>query len=151
MLTDFAPTLLRAANVDVPATMKGHDLGATTSEREFVFAENKLGQTLMARSDRYKLLWSPDRAQRRFFDLENDPLETTDVSGDAQMAAEIERHRAALAHWAMFEALPPTCLDLSAPLAPDIAKTRGNATFSARWSHEKFAEYLAQRDNRPTT
>lgn len=152
MLTDLAPTLLQAAAVTPPATMKGRDLSANQSEREFIFAEDKLGQIVMARSARYKLLWSLDENQRRFFDLQNDPLETTNLLDDVNFADEIARHRAALANWGLFEALPPTFLDDNAPMSPDLAPDAGDVAARTEhreimraWSAEKFAEYLAAR------
>ena len=144
-LTDVAPTLLHAAGVAPPATMKGRDLGAPHDKRQWIFAEDKGGQILMARSPRYKLLWSNDVAQRRFFDLENDPHENRDLIDDANSAATIEQHRAALADWALFEALPPNCLEPAAPLvagAPNRDQTR------QAWSAAKFDEFL--RDHKAT-
>ena len=139
-LIDVAPTLLRAANIEAPAMMLGHDLNSSHGGRDWVFAEDKRGQIVMARSARYKLLWSSDESQRCFFDLENDPLERENLIGRADVATLIEEHRAALANWALFEALPPNCLEPNAPLAP-TAPARDETR--AQWSEAKFAEYLA--------
>ena len=141
-LLDVAPTLLRAAGIQIPAPMKGRDLGAAANEREWIFAEDKRGQTLMARSQRYKLLWSPDPKQRRFFDLQTDPHENSDLLDDAEFATSIEEHRAALAHWALFEALPPNCLDPAAPLAPGADLPTRSHQNQREWSEAKFAEFL---------
>ena len=144
-LCDVAPTLLRAAGVEPPTTMKGHDLGAPVAKREWIFADNKGGQMLMARDDRYKLIWSSDASQNRFYDLQSDPLEMHNRIGDAAMQSEIARCREALANWAMFEALAPNALDPNAPLAPDadVAPDQNAHRAAHRaYSEEKFAQYL---------
>ncbi len=149
-LCDVAPTLLKAANLEVPATMKGRDLSELQGSREFVFADNRRGQIAMARSARYKLMWSPDEAQRQFFDLENDPLEKRNLISDANRADEIARHRAALANWATFDALPPNCLNYAAPLAPGAnvaADLDANRREARAWSEAKFAEYLSKQNS----
>ena len=144
-LLDVAPTLLRAAGIQVPATMKGRDLSAPDDGHHWIFAEDKRGQILMARSERYKLLWSSDSKQRQFFDLKTDPHENLNLIDDANFAASIEEHRAALAHWALFEALPPNCLDESAPLAPGANLSAISHENQRAWSESKFAEFLADR------
>ena len=144
-LCDIAPTLLRAAGIEPPATMKGGDLGAPDAARKWVFADNQAGQTLMARDDRYKLIWSSESARCRFYDLQTDPLEMNNRIGDATMENEIARCREALANWAMFEAITPNTLDENAPLAPGAdAAPDQNAHRAAQrvYSEAKFADYL---------
>ena len=145
-LLDVAPTLLRAAALESPPTMKGRDLATTAATPSFVFAEDKVGQIVMARSERYKLLWSPDATRRQFFDLEDDPLELNDCLQAANLAVEVARHRAALANWALFEALPPTCLLNDAPTTLSDIQSRErqeNREAHRAYSADKFADYRA--------
>ena len=144
-LCDVAPTLLRAAGIEPPTTMRGHDLRAPDGGREWIFADNNGGQTLMARDDRYKLIYSSQAAQNRFYDLQSDPLEMNNRINDAAMQSEIARCHDALARWAMFEALAPNALDPNAPLAPDadVAPDQAAHREAMRaYSEAKFAEYL---------
>ena len=98
----------------------------------------------MARSRRYKLLWSPDSKQRQFFDLETDPHENLNLIDDVNLAATIAQHCAALANWAMFAALPPNCLEPLAPLAPGANLPVVSHEDQQQWSENKFAEFLRQ-------
>ena len=144
-LCDVAPTLLHAANVAVPDSMRGGNLRAPNAGSSWIFAEDVRGQKLMARDDRYKLLWSSEPGHRRFYDLQADPLERENRLDDASYAAEVARCREALANWAMFEALPPTYLNPDAPLAPDAnieADQSAHRAAGQAYSERKFAQYL---------
>ena len=126
--------------------MQGHDLRDPDAGREWIFADDKVGQELMARSPRFKLLWSSDAERCRFFDLEADPHELHNRLDDPACADEVARHRAALSHWTMFEALAPTCLDFGTPTAPDSDVPQSqpeNREKQRLYSEKKFAEYLA--------
>ena len=144
-LCDVAPTLLSAAGVETPDAMRGHDLRDANAGAPWVFTEDAGGQKLMARDDRYKLIWSSEPEHRRFYDLQTDPLERENRLDDANYAAEIARCHEALTNWAMFQALPPTHLNYDAPLAPDaniVADQEAHRAEQRAYHEAKFAEYL---------
>jgi arylsulfatase A-like enzyme len=117
---DIAPTLLRAAGLEVPDVMSGHDLASQDPPRQVVFAESDgppgTGRQYMARSGRAKLLLGPSTETTHFFDLEADPLEIDDRSADPACSDEIRNLRDALSRWILFEAPAPVHLDEDAPV-----------------------------------
>jgi arylsulfatase A-like enzyme len=144
-LIDVAPTLLRQAGLEPPAGMSGLDLADPSAQRPMVIAENRRGTVLMARSPARKLILSRTPEHCRFFDLQTDPWELTDRFGDNSYREVIQQHREALADWAMFEALPPACIDESAPTirqanVPD--PDDGHREEMRAYSERKVAEYL---------
>jgi choline-sulfatase len=107
-LIDLFPTVCHLLGVPRPPHLQGEDLvpllegklGARG--RDIVFSEYPENEEAMVRSDRYKLIVGSGRRQRkdhletghppsspyqRLFDLERDPDETTDISGDLAVAA----------------------------------------------------------------
>jgi hypothetical protein len=85
----------------------------------------------MARTRTHKLLLSRDPAHARCFDLERDPLELHDLSGDVAAAPLMRRLREALADWALFDALPPSYHDDAAPIIQQPNARRGDADHRA--------------------
>jgi arylsulfatase A-like enzyme len=110
---DLAPTLLSAAGVDVPPTMRGLNLLDLDAQREHVFAES--GGEYMVRSRTHKLLLHRSRAPM-FFDLARDPSELENIYARAGSQAEIARLRERLLDWALFDSQAPNHRDLDAPL-----------------------------------
>lgn len=114
-LIDVAPTVLATCGVPSPTPLPGHDLTDRAAGHECVFAEDRRHETAgMARSGRYKLLWS-DAAGEALFDLTADPLELSDLIDDPAHAAVLGQLRALVARWALHEATPPTYVDPAAP------------------------------------
>jgi arylsulfatase A-like enzyme len=142
---DLAPTLLRSAGCSVPAAMRGLDLLGCPEGREWVFAEAGRGRQYMARTQTRKLLLTRDQGPL-FFDLERDPLELRDVSGNPAYRDEIEAHRQALAQWALFDSPSQVHLDRGAPVA------RGDNVPRADDGHvEQGMAYYRQEMDKPYT
>jgi arylsulfatase A-like enzyme len=141
-LLDVAPMLLHRAGIEPSPGMGRPDLTERSRVREWVFTEDRGGRALMARSRSHKLILSSEPGHSRFFALETDPYEREDRIDDPSLQSEIARHRDALAHWAMHEALPPTYLDTSAPAIPDAGIRSGEyGTESMRdYFERKFSE-----------
>jgi arylsulfatase A-like enzyme len=96
---DVAPTLLKAAGVAVPETMAGIDLAKGDTGREVVFAENRAGQHVMARSKSHKLILTAGEMPPLFFDLAADPLEMVDLFDSGEQADTREQLAAAIQDW----------------------------------------------------
>jgi len=92
-LLDIFPTLGALAGVDAPETSEGKSLVEAMngkSVRGSVFtAYTKVQRAI--RDERWKLIVYPQINKMQLFDLQNDPAETKDLSGDAVHAAELER------------------------------------------------------------
>jgi choline-sulfatase len=113
---DVLPTLLDWAGLEVPAAAQGESLrgaveGGGGPEREFVVSETDFTPGAerwgaggrMVRTERLKYCVY-DRvgegdASEQLFDLDSDPGEMRDLSGEAAWAGELERHRGLLRGW----------------------------------------------------
>ncbi len=102
-LYDLYPTLCELAGIPAPEGLEGFDLaplwsGRPSSVRDSVFLPY---QDLMraVRDQRWKLICYPPVHHRQLFDLQNDPDETLDVSGNPENAAEVERLLALMRDW----------------------------------------------------
>ena len=109
-LIDIVPTVLELCGQPVPETVQGRSLagllnGMTDVHRDCVFGEYAENEEAMIRTDRWKLVYSTGRRERRdgyttgrpvpgktahLFDELNDPEELTNLAGDAEHAAIIE-------------------------------------------------------------
>ena len=120
---DCAPTLLKQAGCQVPATMTGCDL-ANAPQRELIFAESGRGHSYMVRSQTQKLLFCRDETHSQFFDLQSDPYELDNRYGDPNCQETIAQMKAALAQWVLFDAPYPVHTDEEAPIiaAPNAQK-----------------------------
>lgn len=101
-LEDIMPTLLRAAEVDVPDAVDGENLlpflrGESDIERDVLHAEHSPCYSQeqayqMLTNGRHKYVWRPVTGEEQLFDLENDPNELHNL-------AERESARDELAAW----------------------------------------------------
>ena len=112
---DVAPTILREAGCDVPATMHGLDLVRNPEGRDLVFAESHTGGQLMARSKTRKLI--VDRTEQRTFlyDLEQDPLEMANRADDPAYHDDLQALSQAVEEWFDVPEPPEAYLDEDAP------------------------------------
>ncbi len=100
---DVLPTVAGLAGVEVPGEVDGQSLvpvctGAGAVEREDL--HGLCGQRHFAVGDRYKYLWFADTNEEQLFDMQDDPLEQTDLSGDSALIAPMRRRMAAhIARW----------------------------------------------------
>ena len=109
-LHDLYPTVCEMAGAEIPETVESSSLlpvieGREAKVRDLIFCANSNRQR-MVRSDRYKLIrfyrdetkqWGTNRIL--FFDLENDPLELNDLSGNPEYQELIQRYSESLANW----------------------------------------------------
>jgi len=92
-LLDIFPTLGALTGVEAPETSEGKSLvGAMhgASVRSSIFTAYLKWQRAV-RDERWKLIVYPPINKMQLFDLQADPAETKDVSGDATHAADLER------------------------------------------------------------
>lgn len=97
-MTDIMPTLLELCGLNVPDTVEGRALLGDYPEREYIFGEisDDIKATRMIRDARYKLIYYPCGNITQLFDMESDPGETTDISGEPGMRAVLDRLSQAL-------------------------------------------------------
>lgn len=102
---DLMPTFLDFADVPRPAELRGRSLrplleGKPDREPEFVAAESFDPEARMIRTSRYKYVkYTFGENSEQFFDLEQDPYERRNLIAQAELATEIQRHRALLNKW----------------------------------------------------
>ena len=87
---DLMPTLLDLCGLPVPETVDGLSL-AGDGRRDHLYGEHFEDElaTRMIRAGRYKLIYYAAGNVAQLFDIEADPRETTDLSGDAPHAEEL--------------------------------------------------------------
>lgn len=105
---DLAATLVDLAGLPCPATFQGQSLvplidGATGNGRDDILAMyfgNQFGlfSQRMLRDRRWKYIWNPT-AEDELYDLENDPWEIHNRTGDPTAAGELGRLRRRLVAW----------------------------------------------------
>lgn len=113
---DVAPTILSQAGCTPADTMHGLDLARDTEGRDMVFAESRRGRSAMVRTKQYKLLLGHPKQQALFYDLEKDPVETTNRHDDPAYRDQVEALTKAITAWRSFDNLPETYLDENAPI-----------------------------------
>jgi arylsulfatase A-like enzyme len=137
---DFLPTICDYAGVPLPAETHGQTLRPTIQEpaqasREFVVSEMAMagaggrGRSFMLRSAKHKYMvfsTPQGRPAEMFFDMEADPGEMKNLSGDPALASEVERHRQLLAQW------NKTTREVEYPIAHGGTAKKGRAKRSAK-------------------
>lgn len=90
-LRDVMPTLLDIAGLSVPSSVEGLSM-IGSDRREVLYGECGEGNsaTRMVCDGRFKLIWYPAGNYRQLFDLENDPRELVNLSGEPE-ASEVGR------------------------------------------------------------
>jgi choline-sulfatase len=116
-LVDLVPTVLEFAGLDVPANVQGRSLvglleGRTAAHRSRVFVEYALNEEAMVRTERWKLIYSLGKTERRdgfatgrppggrrvrLYDLAEDPGETVDLAARPEQAERVRELTSALA------------------------------------------------------
>ena len=124
--------------------LDGLDLTDGTGGRTLVFAESN--REIMVRSSRDKLLIGRDSRDTLYFDLEHDPLETTDLSRDPRFAARIEELRSAALDWLMIGTRRQLFLNEGAPIIDAPNARRGGDPLSAR-SADYFRSRVPHRES----
>lgn len=113
-LVDVAPTVVAQVGGSL-SDVVGTDLaGGAVEGREAIFAESR--KEYMVRTHEAKLLVG-SMGQQLLFDLNDDPLETTDLSADRAYAKMVEHHRGLLDGWLMWESAARSYRSDSEPLA----------------------------------
>ncbi|HRI13411.1 MAG TPA: sulfatase-like hydrolase/transferase, partial [Verrucomicrobiota bacterium] len=102
-LYDLFPTICALTDTPLPAGIDGLNLeplwsGRQERLRDSVFLPY-LGLMRAVRDSRWKLICYPEINHRQLFDLEQDPDERLDVSGDPDNAAQIERLLTLMHDW----------------------------------------------------
>ena len=79
-LRDIMPTLLDAADLEIPATVEGHSL-LSDHRRNHIYCEHFEDERAlrMVRDDRYKLIWYPVGNRFQLFDMQEDRREMYDL------------------------------------------------------------------------
>ena len=100
-MRDIMPTLLDAAEIDIPDTVDGRSViplckdGRDAAWREYIHGEHAFG----AKSYHYitdgkeKYIWFSKDGEEQFFDLANDPQELRDLSGVAEYQERMQNRR----------------------------------------------------------
>ncbi len=103
-LMDIFPTLLDFAGIDLPPSLDGTSLKDeiihhTPIERSFIHGEHSFIDKLSSQfivSKNYKYIWFSETNTEQFFDLKNDPQETTDLIHSKELVDIIHAHRSHL-------------------------------------------------------
>lgn len=113
---DLAPTILHQADITPATSMKGNDLFSCEDGHDTVFCEMSRDMLAVARNKKRKLIFSPKSDKMFFFDLEKDPNELEDRSGNPVYKDEIEILKQAIHEWRPRDTKPDTYLDENAPV-----------------------------------
>lgn len=102
-LMDIMPTILDCAGVGIPDTVEGKSLipfveGENPEWREYIHGEcselNSQGTGMQYLTDgKRKYIWLPGAGEEQYFNLEDDPDETNELSQDSSLKDEIQKWR----------------------------------------------------------
>lgn len=100
-IQDIMPTLLDAAGVQIPESVTGTSVFKALNgreSREYIHGEHSTcydsGEAMQYLTDgKHKYIWFPLDDREQFFDLENDPHELHDLSGDERWADTVQMWR----------------------------------------------------------
>jgi len=95
-LIDTAPTLVDAIGAPAPELYQGRSMFDGSSRMAFFFTDYSL-ELLGLRDGRFKTIYELGSGRARLFDVERDPRETADLSG--QHAARTEWYARDLRRW----------------------------------------------------
>ena len=101
---DVVPTLCDFAGADLPKNGRGLSVrqiagGGKTDWREFLVTELNRDQGRMIRTRDHKLVAFRDDPDLLFFDMKNDPGETTNLANDSACSDLIDKHILMLENW----------------------------------------------------
>jgi len=143
-LLDLFPTVCALAGVAPPEGLEGHDLaplwtGRATRVRDSVFLPY-LDLMRAVRDERWKLICYPQVNHRQLFDLQNDPDELVDMSGNPANAPHVERLLALMHGWQQRVGDTQTLTVASPrPLMRDLTgQTRQPDRWQPGWIVEKY-------------
>ena len=140
---DVAPTILKAAGLNLPSAMRGQNLADPATTRGIVFCETR--PQVMARTRTSKLILdTANPARSLFFDLEQDPLEMTNRFNDAGRKEEIARLTRAIESWRS-ATLPGVYLDEEAPQIqqPNLPRDSAHRAEIADWYARAMQQWRA--------
>ncbi|MHA1732994.1 MAG: sulfatase-like hydrolase/transferase [Promethearchaeota archaeon] len=138
-LVDLTATILDATGAAIPQYL-WNSLQPLDSDhhRDVVFAEADGGRYMVRTANRKLLLHGRDR--ELLFDLEEDPRELVDLSGDPDHSGDVESLEGALFNWLAFEARSPVHLDEDGPVvAGENVPARGDG------HRERAVEYFRRK------
>ena len=100
---DVFPTLCDFAGIKAPSGVKGVSLRPALEggklDRTFVASECNKNEQQMIRTARYKYIAYKDDPVEQFFDMQDDPGETRNLSVDKSSQTVLEEHRGLLKQW----------------------------------------------------
>ena len=162
-LVDIAPTVLDAAEIDIPYYMQGKTLmpllrgeSDLHSHKDSVVTEfnDALGSAqfslpthaTMNFDGRYKTIVYHGHGFGELFDLENDPCEMENLHADPARREEIAALRERLLDWSLFTCPSPVHLDERGPICPG----ENAVTFDDESKKEREA-YFAEQMQKPSS
>lgn len=99
-LMDVMPTVFEECGIPVPSTVEGASLrpllsGSDSKWRDFIHGEHSEGNKgwQFVTDGKEKFIWESSSGRELFFDLRNDPDETTDFSNNPRYADRVELWR----------------------------------------------------------
>jgi arylsulfatase A-like enzyme len=143
-LLDLFPTILDAVGVPAPADLDGHSLrplweGRATRVRDSVFLPFMRLQRAV-RDEQWKLIAYPAIGYRQLFDLETDPLETTNVIGRPTNAPHVQRLQALMRQWQsrVGDTLELPTTDQTPPVPDLTGRKRTPDQWQPEWIVKKY-------------
>ncbi len=113
---DLAPTILEACGLKPPPEMKGFNLRTDTDGHDKIFVEQG-PYDVMVRDNRYKLIQTEQKNRvDMFYDLQEDPLEMTNLYSEERYRQRIAEFEKAIIDWRGRGAVLTNHVDESAPV-----------------------------------